>query len=79
MRIERNKETKKDKKNDGRFFQVDQSIDNICPMDWKLISATVTIRVSRPIIMVMGKICSIIFTAVFPKASHGQVHKQVRP
>ena len=24
------------------------TIDNIRPMDWKLISATVTIRVSRP-------------------------------
>ena len=27
---------------------IELTIDNIRPMDWKLISATVTIRVSRP-------------------------------
>ena len=33
----------------GMQKMIDLGIDNICPMDWKLISATVTNRVSRPL------------------------------
>ena len=57
------------------------SIDNIRPMDWKLISATA--RFAPPLFVVSGlgdgHDLFYNFTAVFPKASHGQVHKQVRP